>query len=448
MSTDNIYFNKTGSVRYELSEKPIASGGEGAIYDVIGSSDKVAKIYHENKRSEIRRKKIEAMLRIPASDIPECAWPREMLFQDEKFCGFVMDKLSGIGNLVDFFVYENRKNYTWKQYVVAAINIAAAVNNIHDAQLVIGDLKPDNIIIDPKNGMVRLVDTDSYQVISEDAAVYTCTVATPEYIPPELQNINFEKNNDTLYFNNKTDDFSLAVIIFKILMNGVHPFSCFSAKRSLNDLESNIKNGNSPYFNETNEENDIQLTLRSPEISILPSKLQQLFRRAFVEGRLHPNERPSAEEWFYALKDLEGHLSVCSRYSNHIYSGHLGSCPWCGLENEMAQRKARFTELLNQKQDQWRPEKPKPPVLVNKPPVQKPPAISDNNSYNDDKSNMKALAISLIFIIVMLLIIGIISANLSMEDYFYYEYSGEYALMDTYERKMPMEPHRGENYEM
>ncbi|MBQ8107754.1 MAG: hypothetical protein IJ129_03295, partial [Ruminococcus sp.] len=95
-----------------------------------------------------------------------------------------------------------------------------------------------------------------------------------------------------------------------------------------------------------------------------------------------------------------------------------------------------------------RPEKPKPPVLVNKPPVQKPPAISDNNSYNDDKSNMKALAISLIFIIVMLLIIGIISANLSMEDYFYYEYSGEYALMDTYERKMPMEPHRGENYEM
>ena len=85
MSTDTIYFNRTKTTRFELSEKTISSGGEGSVYDIVGSSDKVAKIYHESRRTESREKKIEAMVRIPASDLPECAWPQEMLFQEERF---------------------------------------------------------------------------------------------------------------------------------------------------------------------------------------------------------------------------------------------------------------------------------------------------------------------------------------------------------------------------
>ena len=451
LSTDTIYFNRTKTTRFELSEKTISSGGEGSVYDIVGSSDKVAKIYHESRRTESREKKIEARVKIPASDLPECAWPQEMLFQEERFCGFVMDKVSGIGNLVDFFVYENRKNYTWQQYVIAAINIAAAVNNIHDAGIVIGDLKPDNIIIDPKSGRVKLVDTDSYQIIGADGVLYPCTVATPEYIPPELQNVNFEKNGNESCFSEKTDDFSLAVIIFKTLMNGVHPFSCFSAKRSLNNLEANIKNGCSPYFSETNPENDIQVTLRSPEIKVLPPEIQELFGRAFAEGRDHPEKRPSAAEWFYALSDLDRHLAACHRNLSHFYSGHLSSCPWCSLENEMSERKARFAELLNVRENEWRPKKPAPTAsTAAPPPVPKKQTVSTYTDHknDDDKNNLKAAGIAFLIILIFIFIVACLEIDYN---YYVYSFDEQVSVADAQEQPCEIAIHQelgDEDYEM
>ena len=344
------FYNKTHQNRYELADKPLSSGGEGAVYEVIGRPGLVAKIYHENKRSQKRYEKLSAMVSIPANTLPECAWPQELLFQDGVFCGFVMDRVTGIGNLVDFFVYENRSAYSWDRYIIAALNIAAAVNNIHDAGLIIGDLKPDNIIIDPSVGKVRFVDTDSYQVTGRDGTLYPCMVATPEYIPPELQNINFEANTNTAFFNRMTDNFSLAVIIFKVLMNGVHPFACFSPKRSVNNLEINIRNGWSPYFSETDLDRELRVTLRSPDMTVLSPELRELFRQAFVSGRLHPEQRPEASRWFYALSDfVNNKLTLCRTNNRHMYYSALISCPWCSLNEAMAGRQAEYMQLLNEK---------------------------------------------------------------------------------------------------
>ncbi len=343
------FYNKTHQNRYELADKPLSSGGEGAVYEVIGRPGLVAKIYHENKRSQKRYEKLSAMVSIPANTLPECAWPQELLFQDGAFCGFVMDRVTGIGNLVDFFVYENRSAYSWDRYIIAALNIAAAVNNIHDAGLIIGDLKPDNIIIDPSVGRVRFVDTDSYQVTGRDGTLYPCMVATPEYIPPELQNINFEANTDTAFFNRMTDNFSLAVIIFKVLMNGVHPFACFSPKRSVNNLEINIRNGWSPYFSETDLDRELRVTLRSPDMTVLSPELRELFRQAFVDGRLKPELRPDASSWFHALRSFINKLTLCRSNGRHMYYSALISCPWCSLNEAMAGRQAEYMQLLDEK---------------------------------------------------------------------------------------------------
>ena len=90
------FYNNTHQIRYELADKPLSSGGEGAVYEVIGRPGLVAKIYHENKRSQKRYEKLSAMVSIPANTLPECAWPQELLFQDGAFCGFVMDRVTGI----------------------------------------------------------------------------------------------------------------------------------------------------------------------------------------------------------------------------------------------------------------------------------------------------------------------------------------------------------------
>ncbi len=404
-----IFYNSTKTERYELSDKQLASGGEGAVYDIIGCADKVAKIYHEDKRTDTRYSKLKAMTRIPASQLPECAWPQELLFDESgNFCGFIMDKITGLGNLVDFFVYENRSNHTWKQYVIAAINIAAAVNNIHDAGIVIGDLKPDNIIIDPVSGKVRLVDTDSYQLTGENGKLFPCMVATPEYIPPELQNINFEKAPEKQYFTEKTDDFSLAIIIFKLLMNGVHPFACFSVSKSMNILESNIRNGCSPYFSETNHKGDLLITLRSPELDILPKTIQELFKKAFVSGIEDPSVRPSAEYWFYGLSKLNSELIMCRSNSNHIYYSGLNSCAWCSLESDMERRKKEFINAINSREEPFK-KRPNPPSkrTEHSKPANKPNTSSSSQQQNDpddDDYNKNIL----IFVVVLLILFFVV----------------------------------------
>ncbi len=425
-----IFYNSTKTERYELSDKQLASGGEGAVYDIIGCADKVAKIYHEDKRTDTRYNKLKAMTRIPASQLPECAWPHELLFDESgNFCGFIMDKITGLGNLVDFFVYENRSNHTWKQYVIAAINIAAAVNNIHDAGIVIGDLKPDNIIIDPVSGKVRLVDTDSYQLTGENGKLFPCMVATPEYIPPELQNINFEKNTDKHYFNEKTDDFSLAVIIFKILMNGVHPFACFSASNSMNNLESNIRKGCSPYFTETNNDGDLLITLRSPSLDILPESLQELFRKAFVLGIKDPSARPSAEYWFYGLSKLNSELIMCRSNSSHIYYSGLNSCAWCSLESDMEQRKKKFIEMINAREEPFQKHHKPNPTRTERSKQEnsssQPSGSTDNNLRNQKIArnvNQKIARIVVILLILYFIIIPIIVSVMNDDDSYYYCY--------------------------
>ena len=78
-----------------------------------------------------------------------------------------MQKVSGLSSLIDFYVYDNRKKYLWSQYVKVAENIAAAVNNVHDSGHIIGDLNPNNFMLDVNTGRVMLVDTDSYHIKSK-----------------------------------------------------------------------------------------------------------------------------------------------------------------------------------------------------------------------------------------------------------------------------------------
>lgn len=432
MSDALVLTDKLRTQEYRLHDKPLASGGEGEVYEIEGMPDKVAKIYYDNRLSEAKHQKLRAMTRIPVSQLPECAWPQEILYQDGNFRGFVMKKITGLGNLVEFFVYENRNTHSWKQYVVTAANVAAAVNNIHDSGIIIGDLKPDNIILDPRSGRIMLVDTDSYQIRGEGDEIFPCTVATPEYIPPELQNVNFEKAGDKEHFTEKTDDFSLAVIIFKILMNGVHPFACFSAEKSLNSLESNICHGFSPYFRNTNPGGDIKVTIRSPELSILPDNIQKLFHRAFVEGQTVPQKRPSAEEWFYALSELNMHLSSCRRDGTHVYYDKLAGCPWCGLEQEMEVRKKEYAELLEEKyrketerfsrKKKHQPEPPRPPKK-SKPLVSV--SQSSNTQHTDDQNNLRAGAIALAIVTVLIILALLFAAEMESSIFEYYAYDNE-----------------------
>ena len=84
-----------------------------------------------------------------------------------------------------------------------------------------------------------LLDTDSYAFTLSDVS-YQTTCAAPGYIAPEVLKLmettgvsDFESlaATNAPVFTPQTDDFGLAVHIFKMLNRGIHPYSSFLAKR-------------------------------------------------------------------------------------------------------------------------------------------------------------------------------------------------------------------------
>lgn len=157
----------------------------------------------------------------------------------------------------------------------------------------------------------------------------------PEFVAPELQGIHFP-SAPLPTFTPESDRFALAVLIFALLMNGAHPFSCKVISGSSSKFQpiDNMQNGKCAFFSDSRSSN-MDIPRYAPELSSLPNNIQRLFRRAFVAGRSTPSLRPSAEEWYNALEQLEDNLKTCLKDTQHIYYYGAKECPWCKVNEKM-----------------------------------------------------------------------------------------------------------------
>lgn len=337
---------------YTAVEPPLGKGGEGTVYEVEGMPGYVLKIYASEKRNEERLHKLTAMLASPLPDdaISQVTWPVDIVAENRSFMGYVMPKAAGGEELEVIYSDKYNKKFTYYQKISIAKNLCAALNSVHSAGQVCGDLNPNNIVVDPKTGLVTLIDTDSYHITDPATGkIYRCTVGMPDYLPPELQ--KKMKGGMTLVnaplptFTKEADLFGLATHIFRLLMNGALPFSCAVDSTTAMSQGSvtapqpidNIANNFFPYFD---KRPGIVIPPYAPPFNILPADLQRLFLRAFKSGHSDPKARPTPIEWFNALGALEKHLKQCGNHNNHYYPDNLSHCPWCEID-------MRFAKTLN-----------------------------------------------------------------------------------------------------
>ena len=325
------YTGKNGN--YKTQGNSFAKGGEGEIFNLVGKSDAVAKIYPLGKRTTERERKLLSMVAIQPG-INQYSWPSDVLYENGSFVGYVMPKISGI-ELRNIYGPNKRKGKPWSLYVNIAKNLTAAIYHVHLMNQVIGDLNPNNILIDQQSAMVTLIDTDSYHITDPAGNVHRCGVGMPEYIAPELQGKHFP-SADLPTFEKETDSFSLAVLIFALLMNGAHPFSCRIISGSLSQFsqDDNIKNGVCPYLSGNSK---IDIPLYVPSIDCLPKELTELFRRAFVDGQKNAKLRPTAEEYYIALENLGRNIKRGTN-PEHYYYSNASKCPWCEVTKKMGGR--------------------------------------------------------------------------------------------------------------
>lgn len=315
------------------------AGGEGRIYRVAGDPALVAKIFHTPRRTSELESKLIVMVSRPPEDPTltirrhrSIAWPLEVLYSDSSgrgFMGFIMPAVVTEVFREAHTYYDSHDRvrrfggaYTWRHLLIAAHNLASAVSAIHEKHYRVGDLRDTNVLVAP-NSLITMIDCDSFQVEGGSGRRFPTRVGTGEYLPPELQSADFRtEGHDRLH----SDLFALAVLIFKFLMLGTHPFQAKGeAVSELPSTEAKITAGIFPYARGC----EAMPPDYAPPFKLLPPSIQALIVRAFRDGHRDPSARPSAMEWFKAL-DREGpRLKRCRRNVNHMFGGHLLSCPWC-----------------------------------------------------------------------------------------------------------------------
>jgi DNA-binding helix-hairpin-helix protein with protein kinase domain len=204
----------------------------------------------------------------------------------------------------------------------------------------VGDLREKNILVDDC-GQICLVDCDSFQIIDEKnkrffaSQTYTPAYLAPEWIGKDLSTINRRTN----------DHFALAVWIFQMLMNGMHPYQARGGRASqAPSLTEKIKLGTYPYGSGRR----LQPPQAAPDFNRVPRSIRRLFEASFVKGHKHPDSRPEAMDYAKVLKREIGRLKSCRKNSRHKYSGDLGTCPFCQKGTRPAGPAAIFITKIKQ----------------------------------------------------------------------------------------------------
>ena len=321
MMIQRTFTGRKGFV-YTSSNSPIGRGGEGEIYSIDNDPLHVLKIFYPEKRSDETYRKLCVMtdMHLTQKLSAQLTWPEDIVFENGAFAGFVMKTLDNTVALNHVYRDEYRAICTYGKRIVIAKNLCAAVNAVHSAGQVIGDLNPNNIAVDINNGLVTLVDTNSYHITDRTTGiVYPCEVGLPEYLAKEIQmklrgGVTLKEATPPT-FTKETDLFALAVHIFALLMNGCHPFACaIDTGADIGHLERErasivapqpIENIYEGRFTFHNPKPGTKPPLYAPDYNTLTPEIQTMFKRAFADGNNNPVLRPGCVEWHQALTTFQ-----------------------------------------------------------------------------------------------------------------------------------------------
>lgn len=291
----------------QIADTPISKGGEGTVYRIPSLPKYCAKVYHPEKRDAERRKKLEFMVKHAPKELIThnyiICWPVKLIFDNRgEFLGFVMPlafensvlcynicRMRMPKDLPDVWSvsYDRNTKIGLINRLKILVNIAIPVHAIHSlGKYVLVDFKPQNMLI-TEDGRISIIDLDSVQ-IQDGGITFYCPVATPDYLPPELQH---DAQLGSHILGVSCDLFSLAVIYYQVLY-GLHPFTVTAKDTGITELRELISHDLFPYGAFSHKVAVVPKPHQ--KFRLLPLQIQQLFRQAL--GHV-PSQRPSAEVW-------------------------------------------------------------------------------------------------------------------------------------------------------
>ena len=332
---------------------PFAEGGDARVHPVEGRPALVAKVYRDPAADPRRRAKLDAMLAAPpegalSAEGGEVAlsWPVALLERTappagdaggvaEAPAGFLMPRVD-LAHAADLELLLARRARraaglpeSYRFRVSVAANLAALVAALHARGHHVVDLKPSNVHVYRASGRVAVLDCDGLSVAGRGGERFPAHQYTDGYIAPEA--LRAKAKPEAL--GEAQDRFALAVLVFRLLCDGLHPFQGVPAPGAdvpTTDGER-VAAGLYPY----GAGRSALLPPPSSLYGAFDRRTRALFDRAF-DGP--PGGRASAEEWRGHLRELlEGGLRPCKADADHA---RFPSQPCAACEPEATRRPA------------------------------------------------------------------------------------------------------------
>ena len=322
-----------------------AGGAAGNIHRLPDVRGQVLKLYKTKSLRNLYAAKLEAMLeRRPKllssksvnKHFPQLAWPVSIA-EDKKrqFLGFSMPEIDfdnsvSLERMLQRRMREVSGLPTYYGYrFLAAHNVALSVAALHKIGHHIIDLKPINCRLHPGKMLISILDCDGFSINGGGGNRFHANQFTPEYIAPEAS------QNKPHELGEEQDLFALAVVIFRLLNNGLHPFQARLPKGVAGGTIQEMINANYYAYASTNQSNF--LPARQSIHESFPDELRNMFDQAFL-----CSSRPKAAKWRDILREYAdpsaGKLIRCAKKpEEHAYFDENKGCGWCVLDGTKRQ---------------------------------------------------------------------------------------------------------------
>lgn len=300
-------YSKAGTPLVLKQDEIVASGGEGSVY--LCNKKHLIKIYKEEtlnnpEKVDKIRKRITSML-IHSEGIKfDISWPKGGVFNEKKeIIGFVMPIQSGLSfSSLGCVASINRNFPNWDRsdLVQVALNFVKLLRELADNNIIVNDFNPGNFLVN-EDHKVSFIDCDSFQ-FKHNNEIITSSIFYPSHTAPEILK---NKKQLELPRNIHQVEFSAAIIVYQLLMCGLHPYSYASSVDEPECTpEQSIMLGKCPLMEYENKDCKFPVGNWGNLWSQLTYKMKDVFIKTFKTGHSDLANRASLADIENALRGL------------------------------------------------------------------------------------------------------------------------------------------------
>ncbi len=321
---------KLADSRFITGVGKLGEGGQGTVYRVRvndTNEEKALKWYFIEKIKDPQEfyNHLKDMIKTGAPS-PAFVWPEELTEWVNGTFGYVMQIFPNEYKGFSKYLMAKVRFGSYNAMVNSSLNIVAAFKDLHNKGYNYQDLNDGNFSIDPQTGNVLICDNDN--VVGHGQ--YSGVLGKARYMAPEVVRGDTKPNKTT-------DRFSLAVILFMLLI-GDHPLE--GAKTNVPALTNKYDKkffGMEPLFifDEFDSTNRPVQGLHKNAISFwpcFPKFIQKAFAQSFSqESLLQAKGRLLEQDWLHLLVQLKSSIVKCPNCKSEMFIESKGetSCPDC-----------------------------------------------------------------------------------------------------------------------